>query len=293
MSKIQAGLTEILESWPVESYSAVVLDFTSGESWLVGERQRLFKFASVTKIASALAILGAISEGVFEINQSLGDGFEICDLLAHASGLPADIDFTRSIFEQSRVVSPKTRRIYSSAGFELLAKAFESTSGMSFNDYLSDSLFKPFNMSSAFLDAESWPGSGASGAAAGMVGSAIDLLGLANGLYFGSIYIDKELLETAKSPYLPELSGVLPGFGEMERNLWGLGFEIKGTKTPHWTSELNSDETYGHFGAAGTFLWIDPSINVALGVLTDRNFAIWAQKEWPKLSSWVIGHLRG
>ena len=52
----------------------------------------------------------------------------------------------------------------------------------------------------------------------------------------------------------PGLTGVLPGFGVQRPNDWGLGFEIRDAKSPHWTGSANSGRTYGHFGQSGTFI---------------------------------------
>ncbi len=51
---------------------------------------------------------------------------------------------------------------------------------------------------------------------------------------------------------------MLPGFGVQRPNDWGLGFEIRDAKSPHWTGSANSGRTYGHFGQSGTFIWVDP-----------------------------------
>ena len=64
----------------------------------------------------------------------------------------------------------------------------------------------------------------------------------------------------------PGLVGVLPGFGRQEPNDWGLGFELRDGKSPHWTGSRNSPRTFGHFGRSGTFLWVDPEAGLALGV---------------------------
>jgi CubicO group peptidase (beta-lactamase class C family) len=84
------------------------------------------------------------------------------------------------------------------------------------------------------------------------------------------------------------LDGVLPGFGVQRPNDWGLGFEIRNGKSPHWTGSKNSKGTYGHFGQTGTFLWVDPAADVALVVLTDRVFGDWAKSRWPGLSDTVL-----
>jgi CubicO group peptidase (beta-lactamase class C family) len=52
--------------------------------------------------------------------------------------------------------------------------------------------------------------------------------------------------------------------------------------------ERNSPETFGHFGGAGTFLWIDPRAQVGLVVLTDREFGGWALGAWPAFSDDVL-----
>ncbi|MFT6814065.1 MAG: CubicO group peptidase (beta-lactamase class C family), partial [Ilumatobacter sp.] len=73
---------------------------------------------------------------------------------------------------------------------------------------------------------------------------------------------------------------------------WGLGFEIRGDKSPHWTGTHNDATTYGHFGGAGTMMWTDPAANVSLVALTDRPFDQWATdalRYWPKLSDAVLG----
>ena len=72
------------------------------------------------------------------------------------------------------------------------------------------------------------------------------------------------------------LSGVLPGFGVQRPNDWGLGFEIRDDKSPHWTGTRTRRGTFGHFGQTGTFLWVDPARELSLVVLTARDFDEWA-----------------
>jgi CubicO group peptidase (beta-lactamase class C family) len=79
----------------------------------------------------------------------------------------------------------------------------------------------------------------------------------------------------------------------MEPNDWGLGFELRNTKSPHWTSSRNSPATFGHFGASGTFLWVDPEAGIACGVLTDLEFADWAKDAWPRLGDAVLAEAAG
>ncbi len=91
----------------------------------------------------------------------------------------------------------------------------------------------------------------------------------------------------------PGLAGVLPGFGRQDPNDWGLGFELRDRKRPHWTGASNSERTFGHFGASGTFLWVDPVAGVACGCLTEREFGDWAKEAWPRLADAVLAEAAG
>ena len=96
-------------------------------------------------------------------------------------------------------------------------------------------------------------------------------------------------LAEATSEQFPGLAGVVPGLGSYDPNPWGLGFELKGAKRPHWTAPDGSPRTFGHFGGSGTFLWVDPDARVACAVLTDRPFGDWASPLWSALSADVLG----
>jgi CubicO group peptidase (beta-lactamase class C family) len=50
----------------------------------------------------------------------------------------------------------------------------------------------------------------------------------------------------------------------------------------------NSPATFGHFGGAGTFLWVDPVAELALVALTDREFGPWTLQAWPRLSDELL-----
>jgi CubicO group peptidase (beta-lactamase class C family) len=95
-------------------------------------------------------------------------------------------------------------------------------------------------------------------------------------------------MSSATSVQLPGLDGTLPGFGRQSPNDWGLGFELRDGKHPHWTGATNSPATFGHFGRSGTFLWVDSAAQVSLVVLTDRAFGPWAAQAWPVLADTVL-----
>ena len=103
--------------------------------------------------------------------------------------------------------------------------------------------------------------------------------------------VAQETLDEAVSVTFPGLDGVLPGFGRQQPNDWGLGLEVRGTKSPHWTGSRNSPRTFGHFGGSGTFLWVDPEARCSLICLTNRAFDDWAATVWPLFSDAVLAEL--
>jgi CubicO group peptidase (beta-lactamase class C family) len=100
-------------------------------------------------------------------------------------------------------------------------------------------------------------------------------------------------LDDATATAYPGLVGVLPGVGHFDPLDWGLGFELRHGKDPHWTGRRNSPATFGHFGGSGGFLWVDPALGRALVCLTDRDYGPWALETWPPLSDAVIAALAG
>jgi CubicO group peptidase (beta-lactamase class C family) len=123
--------------------------------------------------------------------------------------------------------------------------------------------------------------------AAGLYGSLDDLLLLAGELQAPRLVAEETLAE-ATTVQFPGLAGVLPDYGRWDPNDWGLGFELRDAKSPHWTGTRNSPRTFGHFGGSGTFLWVDPEAELALGCLTDLEFGEWAKEAWPRLSDAVL-----
>ncbi|NUS57736.1 MAG: serine hydrolase, partial [Streptomycetaceae bacterium] len=61
--------------------------------------------------------------------------------------------------------------------------------------------------------------------------------------------------------------------------------------SPHWTGGTNSPATFGHFGQAGTFLWVDPEARAATVALADLDFGPWAIEAWPPFNDAVVAEL--
>ena len=81
----------------------------------------------------------------------------------------------------------------------------------------------------------------------------------------------------------PGLNGVVPGYGMQRPADWGLGFEIFGhpdSKQGLWFGASMPKDVAGHFGQAGTFLWLHRPTGRAAIALTDRAFGEWAKPLW-------------
>ena len=148
---------------------------------------------------------------------------------------------------------------------------------MPFADYLRQAVLDPLGMSAELRES---PG-------AGLYGSLEDLIKLARELLAPTL-VAPETFAEATSVQFPGLAGVIPDMGRFDPNDWGLGFELKGTKQPHFSGGLTSPRTYGHWGGSGTFIWADPERALALAVLTDLEFGEWAKEDWPPFSDAVV-----
>jgi CubicO group peptidase (beta-lactamase class C family) len=263
----------LLADWPVANAAAAVIG-PSGVLASHGDTERVFQLASVTKPIVARAAQVAIEEGVVDLDTAAGPpGSAIRHLLAHAAGLAMNSDRV--------LATPGTRRMYSNYGFAVLAQIIERESEIEFGRYLSEAVCGPLSMAATRLDG------GAAEAGFGGISTVADLSAFAGDLLRPST-VSAELHREATTVQFPGLDGVLPGYGVQRPNDWGLGFEIRDSKSPHWTGARNSVRTYGHFGQAGGFIWVDPDAELALVALTDRDFGDWVLDLWPAICDAVI-----
>jgi CubicO group peptidase (beta-lactamase class C family) len=261
-----------IDSWPVTTAAAAVVG-RSGVLAKRGPTDAVLPLASVTKPLVALAALVAVEEGTIALDEPAGpEGSTVRHLLAHTSGLP---------FEGATPIArPGRRRIYSNEGFAVLGAHLADAASMSVADYLRGAVLEPLGMHSSVLAGP--PGSG--------VTSTVDDLTAFAGELLAPTLIHRDTWAEATGVAFPGLPGVVPGFGRTKTNDWGLGFEIKDAKSPHWTAPAGSPRTFGHFGASGTFLWVDPDASLALVCLTDQDFEVWAKEAWPALGTAVLDH---
>ena len=153
MTDLSSALSEKLatvDEWPVKSVCAAARG-ADGE-WVVhGDPARVYGLASVTKLLSAHAMLVAVEEGVFELDDELEPpGATVRHLLSHAGG----VGFSSKEPERE----PGERRLYSSAGFDIVADRIADVVDMSFAQYLKAATFEPLGMESSVLNGSSGHG---------------------------------------------------------------------------------------------------------------------------------------
>lgn len=264
--------------WPVEHVAVAVVAADGTVLAVAGEQDRRFPLASVTKPLTGYAVLVAVEEGALEWDTPAGpEGSTVRHLAAHASGLAFETDATSNPVQ----AAPGTRRIYSDSGFAALAQAVATATGIAFADYLHQAVCEPLGMTATRLEGS--PGAGA-------VSTCADLVRFTTELQ-APTHLDPRTLADAVTVAFPGLDGILPGYGRQSPNDWGLGFEIRDGKSPHWTGAHSSPGTFGHFGQSGTFLWVDPDVGVACVALTDRDYAQWAALAWPPFTDGILAAL--
>lgn len=263
----------LIDGWPVPTAAAAVV----GPDGVVARRgpdDEVFRLASLAKVMTAWAVLVAVEEGSVALDEPVGQpGCTLRHLLSHAGGYPFD--------GSAPMVPPGRKRIYSNTGIELAARHVATASGVPFGDYLHEAVFEPLGLTRTELRGS--PAHGVWSTLADTSRFALELL--------RPRLLAPATAAEAVTAQFPRLDGVVPGFGSFRPCPWGLGPEIRGDKQPHWTGSANSPATFGHFGGAGTLLWVDPVADVALVALTDRPFDEWAaeaRRRWPELSDAVL-----
>lgn len=276
--------------WPVEHVSAAVLSpgtpgagaTPTGVSGpvTVGDPHRVFPLASVSKLVTAYTVLIAVSEECFGLDDTVagvaaatGSPVEgpqdatVRELLAHASGV--------GFRGRDREKDARVRRIYSSAGFEILADLVTASVGgvgLDFASYVAAAVRDPLGIAPSELVVGGSAGHGFSGS--------VDALTRLAGEFLSPVLLPEQLWDEALTCQFPELDGVVPGYGRQRPCPWGLGFELHGHKSPHWLPPEMPADVAGHFGQSGTFLWFHRPTGTAAVALTDRDFGDWAKERW-------------
>jgi len=250
-----------------------------------GDDARVWDLASVSKPIAALGALIAVERGLVDLDKGVEvppsvttpvpEGATVRHLLAHAAGYAFD--------GQELLAGAGERRIYSNTGFEVLAAHVEEATGYDYPEWMEQTVVQELELRD--LDVSGSP-------AAGYRGSIRDLLVVGRELLAPTL-ISAELWRAATTVQFAGLAGILPGYGRQKPNDWGLGYEIRGEKDPHWTGAGSSPETFGHFGQSGSFLWVDPKAQLTAAFLGSEPFGKTHIRIWPGVTEEILTRFGG
>lgn len=132
--------------------------------------ETLLPVASVTKLATALAVLRLVATGALGLDGALADyapeataareGVTVRRLLCHTAGLPPDLApetalytaeltwelMARACLHTPLAAVPQTRVEYSNTGYGLLAIIVERVTGRPFNEMVAELVFEPLGI---------------------------------------------------------------------------------------------------------------------------------------------------
>lgn len=264
-----------IDTWPSTHAVSVVVNGAGEIIDAHGDTNRSFALASVTKPLAAYAFLVALEEEAISLDDPAGpEGATVRHLLAHTAGY--DFDGTAIRFPVG------AKRGYSNTGFEVLGAHLQAETGIDIGQYAQEAVLAPLGMNDTRIDGS--PAKDGISTGADLARFAAELL--------NPRLVAGETLSAATSVQFPGLDGILPGYGRQSPNDWGLGFELRSSKSPHWTGSSHPPQTFGHFGQSGTFLWVDPVDRLACATLTDLNFGPWAVEAWAPFNDRVLAAYR-
>lgn len=271
----------------------------------------LFDLASLTKVvATAPAVMRLVDTGRLELDRSVqtylpefqGQGkarVTVRHLLQHRSGLRAFLplnELTSSADEaRGRVLeeplrwAPASRVVYSDLNAMLLGWIVESVSGLPLDSFVATQVLRPMGLrQTQFMPPRAlrnrippvglWRGHAIAGELhdqnavrlggvsghAGLYATGADLARYAQLLLRRGRTADGRRVFSERS--IAEFTQRGPGHR-------ALGWEMNDTSSSDNTGMFLSAEAFGHGGYTGTSIWIDPTLDLFVVILTNRVFA--------------------
>jgi uncharacterized protein YbbC (DUF1343 family)/CubicO group peptidase (beta-lactamase class C family) len=266
----------------------------------------IFDIASLTKVvATTTAVMQLVQKGEVRVNDPVAkyipefaengkDDITVRNLLTHFSGLREDVDLDppwqgrdagfRLAFAEKPVYPPGSRFLYSDTNFITLGALVERVTGSTFDQYCARKIFAPLQMShTRFLPPAAWrpkiapteydeqgkmlrgvvhdPRARRMGGVAGHAGlfsTADDLSKFARALLNGSPILAGEMVEKMTTPQQPPTAQILRGFG------WDIDSPFSSNR-----GDLLPVGSFGHTGFTGTSMWIDPTTQTYIILLTN------------------------
>ncbi len=266
----------------------------------------IFDVASLTKVvATTTAVMQLVQKGEVRVNDPVTkyisefaengkDEITVRNLLTHFSGLREDFDLDppwqgreagfRLAFAEKPVYPPGSRFLYSDTNFITLGALVERVTGTTLDQYCARKIFAPLQMShTRFLPPASWRSKiapteydeqgkmlrgvvhdprarrmGGVTGHAGVFSTADDLSKFARALLKGSPILAGNVVEKMTTPQQPPTAQVLRGFG------WDIDSPFSSNR-----GDLLPVGSFGHTGFTGTSLWIDPTTQTYIILLTN------------------------
>jgi beta-lactamase class C len=239
-------------------------------------------------------------------------------------GLPPGADTPTQLknYPKSKLAVPTGSKVeYSNVGFGLLGLIVEAASGQTYPDFMREHLFAPLGMSESYLAppehlypriayVEGVPDAGGeyerfnsrhartlTHPAGAVIATASDVatffqMFLDHGKASGRQALSPATAALMWTNHTPGLHGGIEGFMTWDECAWGLGFDIRYGKHPHFSGEFTSPLTFGHTGVAGTFAWADPQYGVVCVMLANRIlYNFWNAPRWSRYSSAVMASI--
>ncbi len=266
----------------------------------------IFDIASMTKcIATATSVMKLVEEGKIRLNDPVAmylpefakngkENITIRQLLTHFSGLREDLDLKtpwhgrdmayQMAMDAQPVIPPGSRFLYSDINFETLGFVVEKVSGLSLHEYSEKNIFAPLGMTTTrFLPPPAWrpriapteydehhqmlrgtvhdPSARRMGGVAGHAGvfsTADDLSRYAQDMLAGFHVLSTLSVEKMSTPQQPPTAASLRGLG------WDIDSPFASNR-----GEFLPVGSFGHTGYTGTSIWIDPTTNTYVILLTN------------------------
>lgn len=266
----------------------------------------IFDLASLTKVvATTPCVMKLIQDGKVRLNDPVAyylpefaangkKDITVRELLTHYSGLAPDLDLKQPwqgrdtayqmAMQQTPLLPPDARFVYSDINFETLGFLVEKVTGMSLNEYAEKTVFAPLHMTETrFLPPEVWrpriaptewdeshqmlrgvvhdPTARRMGGVAGHAGlfsTADDLSKYAQDLLTGFHVLTQLTVEKMSTPQQPPTLTSLRGLG------WDVDSPFASNR-----GEFYPVGSFGHTGFTGTDIWLDPTTNSYVILLTN------------------------
>jgi uncharacterized protein YbbC (DUF1343 family)/CubicO group peptidase (beta-lactamase class C family) len=267
----------------------------------------VFDLASLTKvIATTTAVMQLVEQGKVRMNDPVAkylpefaqngkDDITVRQLLTHYSGLEPDLDLKepwegkdtayRMAFAETPQQAPGSGFVYSDINFITLGALVERVSGETLDGYTTKHIFAPLKMTrTRYVPAAAWRAKiaptqydesehmlrgevhdptarrmGGMAGHAGLFSTADDLAKFAQALLSGGGGIlSPAAVAKMTSPEQPPAAPVLRGFG------WDIDSPFSSNR-----GDLLPVGSFGHTGFTGTSVWIDPTTQAYIILLTN------------------------